>query len=937
MTFLLIVLSSFFSVLISVLLTLRLSKKNQQFDEAKIIQTIENIKEDFKEFIENEKTEIKDTIIDFDLRLRQAKSTTETLEELIANNQQYIKKLQEQNEFTNQISEKIFTISQQAELLNKEIEVLDKGFDKIQAIHDLIKNLDARAKSLETYIESKENQITESLNNIINKIIEEARLKTREFIEKENLALKELFDKSKEISRQIDEEKYQIDLLDEKIHNINQNIDEKFSLESVKIEEKFIELMRMYQERFKNMEVGLHQIKETAVQSLKEEITRIRNEIDNFNLQTISKRDEIINETRRMANSIVEQIELFQEKYLNAENRLMDVINKGKQEIQTKSEELLEQWEYHAKANLEELKMNVSGIKEEIEQVKAEKIEGLDLMFKNLYDKYQTKFSIYVSEEEKKILNVKREYEIILDKFIELGEQLKRNLLYTLENLKGELSEFAQQEKEELLNAREGFLRLREEIESKIDLVEEQIRETTRTRQKLEEIAEKAIKEIKEKEEELVHSLVKRASKFMEEQDEKLGKLNQTIDEKISRQLTILVDKGQLQIEELEKRTSATIKKSMENMQKDLTQIRNEIANIRADIISETEKVRNLKDEIFRELQEDSHKIRKFEEKLSLVDTAEEFIIKFDQGLEILTKRLKEIQENKKDLEEFLQKIASINSIKEKIEQELRMLNERRALLDTVENRFSSLSDKIQEVEVKLVNIESADKIAERIEQRLLKFEEYRKAFEDFFKELTERRKYIENALRAIEKSRKEALEAGENAKELMQKLELFEIRKDNIQEELEALEKKVAELKDIDIKFKEIEARFEQIDVLMTDLEKKQSQISVMSKRLSEISDKGGYIKNELESLVSEAIEKMDKLSAFYETVEKMLQEADRATKDSKEIPEKKRQILDEWKKEGILTLYLKHKWDPELIAERLNIDISLVRAVISTANQNI
>jgi len=258
-------------------------------------------------------------------------------------------------------------------------------------------------------------------------------------------------------------------------------------------------------------------------------------------------------------------------------------------------------------------------------------------------------------------------------------------------------------------------------------------------------------------------------------------------------------------------------------------------------------------------------------------------------------------------------------------------------LLDTVENRFSSLSDKIQEVEVKLVNIESADKIAERIEQRLLKFEEYRKAFEDFFKELTERRKYIENALRAIEKSRKEALEAGENAKELMQKLELFEIRKDNIQEELEALEKKVAELKDIDIKFKEIEARFEQIDVLMTDLEKKQSQISVMSKRLSEISDKGGYIKNELESLVSEAIEKMDKLSAFYETVEKMLQEADRATKDSKEIPEKKRHILDEWKKEGILTLYLKHKWDPELIAERLNIDISLVRAVISTANQNI
>lgn len=935
MTYLLIALSSFLSILISYYLNKKINPQQPINNNEDMFMYFEKLKEDIKEFIENEKTQIKDIIIEFDLRLRQAKSTAESLEGFIISNQQNIKKLEEQNEFATQLSEKIHTISSQAELLNQEIEILDRGFDKIQNINELLKNLDIRSQNIEEFIHKKERDISNQLDETFSKIVDEAKLKIRDFVEKENQAIKELFQKTDSISKSIEEEKYHIELLHEKVQNFNQTLNEKFSLESVKTEEKFIELMRMYQERFKNMEVGLHQIKESAVESLRDEITRIRSEIDNFNLQTIAKRDEIINETRRMANNLVEQIQLFQEKYLNAENKLLETINKGKQEIQNKHDELLQQWGLQSRANLEELKLNISNIKEEIEQVKQDKIEGIENTFKNMLEKYESKLKKYVDEEEQRIVSVKKEYEIILDKFIDLGEQLKRNLIYTLDHLKNELQEFSEAEKEELLKAKEGFLRVREEIESKIDIIEEQIRETSRTKQKLEEITEKAIKEIKDKEDELIFSLEKRASKFIEEQDEKLGRLNQTLDEKISRQLTLLVDKGQFQIEELEKRTSSTIRKSMENMQKELTLVRNEIASMKADIINETDKVRSLKDHIFKELQEDTQRIRRFEEKLSLVDNAEDFIIKFEHGIEILTKRLNEIQSSKKELEEFIQKISNVSSIRERIEEEVKMLNERKAILDTVENRFLSLSDKLQDVEVKLVNIESADKIAEKIEQRLLKFEEYRKAFEDFFKELTERRKYIENALRSIEKSRKDAIEAGEVAKELIQKIELFEIRKDNIKDEIEHLEKKVSQLKDLDMKFNEMEARFQQIDVLMTDLEKKQTQISVMSKRLTEVSDKGGYIKNELESLVSEANEKMDKLSAFYETLERMLQEADKATKESKDVIDKsKKNLIDEWKKEGILTLYSKHKWEPELIAERLNVDISIVRAVISSVN---
>ncbi|MFN3603635.1 MAG: hypothetical protein ACK4UJ_02865 [Leptonema sp. (in: bacteria)] len=933
MVYLIIVLSSLVSIFISVLI----NKKNQKRavpEWLDSVQNLENLKQEMIDFVTNEKLAIKDAIIDFDLRLRQAKNSTETLQDLIQSNQQYIKKLEEQSELSKQISNKIYEISQQAESLNKEVQILDKGFDKIQSIHDLLKKLESKTLQIEENLIIKENEINKKLEEALSHIIEEARIKTREYAEKENLALKELYHKSEDLSKSYEEQKYNIELLYERIQSLNQMLDDKFSLESAKIQEKFNENSRIFQERIKNLESGMQQIKETAVQSLKDEISRIRSEIDNFNLITLSKRDEILNETRKMANGIIEQIQIFQEKYLSAEAKLQDTIQKGKQEIQSKKEELVQNWESIAKANLEELQIHLNSIREEIENLRLEKIENLDNLFKKAYDKYAEKFQLFVTDEEKKISSLKKEYDLIVNKFIDLGEQLKINLLHSLENAKAELADFSSSEKEELLKLRESFYKIREEIENKVEMIEDQMRETSKFKQKIEDISEKVSKEIKAKENELIESLEKKAYKFMEEQDEKLGKLNQTIDEKISRQLTLLIDKGQLQIEELEKRTASTIRKSMENMQKDLVQIRNEISNHRAEILNEVEKIRFLKDEIYREIQEDSHRIRRFEEKLALVDSAEEFILKFDQGIEILTKKLKEIQQNRKELDDFLQKLSSVNSIREKIEQEVKLLNERKALLDSVENRFASLSDKIQEVEVKLVSIESADKISEKIEQRLFKFEEYRKVFEEFFKDLTERKKYIENSLRMIEKARKEAMEAGENAKQLIQKLELFEIRKDALQEELETLEKKVAELKHMDTKFKEIEARFEQVDVLMTDLEKKQSQINVMSKRLTEISDKGGYLKQELESLVSEATEKMDKLSAFYETVDKMLQEADKVVKE-KDIHEKSKKpnVLDEWKKEGILTLYLKHKWEPELIAERLNLDISLVRTIISTA----
>jgi DNA repair exonuclease SbcCD ATPase subunit len=292
-------------------------------------------------------------------------------------------------------------------------------------------------------------------------------------------------------------------------------------------------------------------------------------------------------------------------------------------------------------------------------------------------------------------------------------------------------------------------------------------------------------------------------------------------------------------------------------------------------------------------------------------------------------------------MDTFISKLENLKEIRQKLEKEVRYLTERSILLDGAEERFAALTGQIQELEARFATVSGADRVLERIEERMLKFEEYRKSFEAFFRDLADRRKYFETTLNTIEKSRREAAESAMMAKNIADQLERIDMRRDAARKEIEELEKRVASLQHMDREFQKVEARFEQMETLLTDLEQKQDQIATMSKKIGEIAKQSDFMRGELESLLSEAGEKMDRLSAFYETVDQMLQEAERAAAESRaetkpSSDRRKAGSLEEWKKEGILSLYVNHKWEPELIAERMKIDVATVRSVIGTYKQS-
>lgn len=78
------------------------------------------------------------------------------------------------------------------------------------------------------------------------------------------------------------------------------------------------------------------------------------------------------------------------------------------------------------------------------------------------------------------------------------------------------------------------------------------------------------LEKVRYESEELLEDIQKAGMNLLEKQEEKIDKLTQTIDERISRQLTVLMDKGQLQLGKLESRITSYVQDVKQNIEQTL-------------------------------------------------------------------------------------------------------------------------------------------------------------------------------------------------------------------------------------------------------------------------------------------------------------------------------------------------------------------------------
>ena len=1106
---------------------------------------------------------IKDATLEFELMLRQSRQLQGEIKGGLEEYQSRITDLQSDREVIETISTQLTDISGSAQSVGVQVERLDLGLQRLALAQKEMSDIQDGLDDLGQRVTAKERQVETELNETVEQLVSEAEGRTEELVRQVRSSFEVLQEDGHAIVEKISDATRESDMLNERISSLGARLEERWMLETSRMDEKFSGFERKMEDRLRGMEEGLAGIRSTAVESLQTEVNRIRTDLDNFNLEAIAKRDEILNESKRMLEGMGDSINAFQEKSLAAENKLLRLVDDQKAHLGQKLEDYDAQWRELEKSRLLELNQKMAVLEDSIEGMRVTQHEAIEtetfqsreslrnyvIELKNTVEaeagQVRESFRELTREEERKLSASREDLEELRDQIALLGQEARVGMRGEVEQGIHLLQESRKSEEEHLGRSRQEIQAIKDDLLDKLDDLDSRIRDISRTRQKLDEHADKRVGDISETHRKLLGDLEKRAGEMHEihhkiladmdkrqagmksEQDEMLVQFSDSLDSRMAYQLAGLNEKEQeldelrenlahlnkelsnvlrseteeavahiqatrrgeeenlsrgkqeilaireellgriqaadtrvseagrwkdriseyveksrkdimevseaaaadvqnrvarmvadqnkkhedlremgdrlkeeiqdhfqrslnaqnvqldefgrkvdmnikRQMEELEERarmesqvsldrfnqeTLATMNEFSQSTEASIADFNRSLDGVRADFSGMLQEIdgamnsaREWKESTLSEIGVASQELLRFQEKLALVEKADELTSQLDETVEILSDRLQLAREENGKLDEYVRNFEQVRVTRKELEQELRGLESQRVRLGEVDNQVKLIDTQLSELTTKFHLLAESEEKAALAEERIQQLEEARLKLDHYFEQLSEKRRFVENAIRYIEKSRVQAKGAGETAKNLLEKMERAEIRQGHITEELQTLETRASSIQNMDSEIQKVEARFEQMDGLMIDLEKKQSQIGAMFRRTDDLKGRGEEIRVELESLLSEADEKMERLSAFYQTVESMVDNSELldAVPEAAAVPvgaasgggtavatrrqKKTGPRLADWKRDSIMQLYLNHKWEADLIAEKMKLDPATVRAVIQS-----
>ncbi|MBE7412737.1 MAG: hypothetical protein L6Q54_02035 [Leptospiraceae bacterium] len=1078
------------SVLITILLR-RLDKSNYRLSQIK--RYTQKLTEEINDVAISKIQSVKDAGIDLEIMNKQAKklseeiqkvsSDTKILLETVKSNKSYLDNVSTELsgvvELTGEIQKESAYIQNGLSLFQSqrnEIEKIEKEILKIQSeasgillafnekvnirTDEVLQSLATKIVEMESLLESKSDKLDEFAENVSvtfqEKLKEEIEILARESVGKVEFLhskISSLTDSLKESEKNIDSKIIQFrdfsDIISEKMDRVDLRLNDKFEFAEKKIEERLIGFEKQIQDRFDLIVDQVTQSKDAFIRGLKMEIESIRREIEGLDLETMTRRDEILNETRRQAESINSNIALFQEKYLEAENKLLRQADIKKSELMRQID-LFEEEFYRVSASLKEeaetLKNTVMGglqnfetdlesvrsgvsnsvksslmkLKDELEKemitLHDTKTEGL----KNSLSEVETKVGELKNDTQKKIKLIDEHFEELKSALQESAKEILKDTDTKAKDIFGSVEDETLRMEERLENIKESWFRELEKIKAdtklSVDSLEDRLKdihvegsdllekfsgEYENGKQRISqfcEIQENTLKSVTEnllneiqtqnyearkESEKILQELESTAVEFFDKQEEKIERLNATIDTKISKQLAALTDKGELQLGKLEEKVSKYIQDVRRNVEdslrftkedtskqidgfnkeiqkhfremertnhnfiestrKEFEKTKSEISSVQFELSSNFKEFENERDSLLSELNRETNiltkKIDSIAEKLTMVEGHSELFINTQQvisdserTIDQIGEMLEKIRLEEKGISEYLKNSELLNSLKQEMELELRKLDIQRIKIEELEDSIHNTQGQIEQADEKIKTIDDKFQKIAQFDAKLKNVDKIQSAIDEKISLLEFANTEISKLNVSLDSRAIDLSEMEEQFSNLKKEILLFDTRGEELRGELRKIDQKTTTLLQKDAEIKSVEAKFEQIESLMIDLSERHKQVSTLQRRMEELKSEADDSKTELESLLSEADEKFNKLSAFLDTVDLVTSSEKQSRKKNTEIQDDEAGLMKK-KKSTVLHLYNNFQWNSEVIAEKLNLEKSLVDSIINSA----
>ncbi|MDZ4725966.1 MAG: hypothetical protein SH817_07405 [Leptospira sp.] len=1021
---------------------------------------------------------VKDAGIDLDILVKQSRKVAEEIQHLSTDSRDLFEKIKASKDYLSSLSGELEQVTYLGMEVRRETAAMESGISQIQShkrelelvsqdmdsLHEesstllesfqsklnlrsdeILQSVAHKMVELESLLESKSDSLDQSIEHIARqakeKLLSHADVMVQESTGRLDQARKEmdtLFDSMRMAQNELDLRFTKFDdtssLLSDKVDKFDDKIEDKYNRTSQKLDEKVSNLEKKIQERFDGIFEQVSHTKDSFMKGLHQETETIKREIEDMSLETLTKRDEIINETRRQADQINQTIISFQEKYLEAENKLLRQADTRKQELIREieafsdefhriSEELREEASTLKKSALQELKDYDKDL-EEVRQNQEVQIKSSLLSLKNeLEEKIRNTFKETESELNHQLQNLESQIQ-------SLGENVTNHTKEVdeyVEDLKGALRETASEilesaeekarNSEEIVTEKiciantnlEQFVHkweselsnLKDDQDESIETLQDRLKEIhiegkdllgsfqleyKKASEALDERANLKGKEIISKIEEeskFAHNEVERILRTLEDsgnafftsQEEKMDRLNETIDSKISHQLTKLLDKGNVQLGQLEekitlhlitvrknleesiKRSKEESKRQIETYQKDYEKSFKEIAKDSRDFLRETQsQFTELKSDIesglsdlnevrtetlseFRSemesmssvISELKNDLEEVQEHTELFVNAKEIAEKSEKAVLEIKQALDDIQNEKPTLESYKETIETFLSLQQDINLELEKLSATQDRSSDLDQQIQILASNLNYVTEKINFFQETLPEIDGLEKRISGIVGEQTKIETFLSSLSESEDSVIQLADNLELQKHNTREVQARLDILDREIGVVEAREKELAESIRVAENKTSFLVERSTQMESVERKFDKIEELMGDLSDRHKQILTLQKRLEELRETSVETKDDLESLLGEADETFEKLSQFLDIVQGSMQSPQVSTKEKSETQRKSVQNpLIERKRATILSLYDNYQWSAEAISEKLNIEKSLVDTIL-------
>ncbi len=309
--------------------------------------------DDFKKLTEKESRKFQDATIEIDILIKKSTALAKNMAESIGDIENRIKGLDVEKSNLKKVEDDIRVISAAAKDVNRQIQFVasaKEGFgdmaQKITFLSENMENMNIQMNQMTAGFEDKLRERSREISNEFYLFSENMKsdLERRE-TELAQSSRERVMQLSEEFSKSMTEmesrfaesgellhDNFRLKLNPlikavEKAENLNSqlnNLRETFASMEVTFFDDFNRKSTDLTQKLRTVEMNMEESKTKLVGSFEYEVDRVRTEIDNLSIHAVTKKDEIVQATRREAELIRKKMDEFEDKFIELENRIIE-------------------------------------------------------------------------------------------------------------------------------------------------------------------------------------------------------------------------------------------------------------------------------------------------------------------------------------------------------------------------------------------------------------------------------------------------------------------------------------------------------------------------------------------------------------------------------------------------------------------------------------